>query len=425
VLKTYNKKYGIIEVNWTPDDNRIPNKMFVHDGIPHADDVMAAWELKQINPKIKVFRTRDDNTILAALKDPNIVVADVGGGLYDHHQPGARCYEHESGPNQKAACGLVWEIWGDKIIDTWIESGKLTLRDGESKLDVKNQFRDFVLRPIEVKDTTAGKETVPARFLLPDKDGNLPTGDREAIVSDYVRSMVPIWMPFTIPEGNDASFAKARDGIEAITNQYLEQEHETTKLNPLVAALTNQNENLISNIEQQKETQNHTKMMLNAYIKEELRLHGPNVEIFSFDSEIADTSVFRGTNVKLLMCTNQEKKEIQLRSLVPEIDFSKERLESYGLTENVDFFVHPQGHMCVIKTTDSRDVFGCLKLAKEVGCDRLLEFNAPDHSFEVESTNIEAALTESNEQAVGSDLGSSIESDLEYDAIEPSLDMDL
>ena len=396
MLRTYNGKYGLIEANWTPDDNQVPSKLFVHDGVPHADDVMAAWELKQISPKLKVFRSRDDNTIRAALKDPNSVVADVGGGIYDHHQPGAKCYEHESGPNQMAACGLVWNVWGDKIVDAWIESGKLKLQEGETKEDIKKQFRDYVLRPVEVKDTTAGRASVPTEYLLPDKDGNYPAGDKESIVSEYVRSMVPIWMPLIVPEGGDSSFRKAREGIEEVVDHYLEQGLEPTRLNPFVAALTNQNEDLISSIESQKNVQEQTKEMLNRYIKEELKLLGPNVDIFSFDSEIADTSVFNDTGVKMLMCTNQGKNEIQLRSLDHSISFSKERLESYGLRDNKDYFVHPQGHMCVIKKTEERNMSDCLRLAKEIGGDCITEYYAPDYTVGIESANIEAATTDPN-----------------------------
>lgn len=57
----------------------VPDEVIVHNGRMHADDILSVALLKYINKDIKVTRTRD---IPENFKG---VVADVGGGRYDHH----------------------------------------------------------------------------------------------------------------------------------------------------------------------------------------------------------------------------------------------------------------------------------------------------------------------------------------------------
>lgn len=58
----------------------IPDKMIVHDGKMHADDIFAAALARYINPNIKIIRTREIPEGFDGL------IADVGNGRYDHHQ---------------------------------------------------------------------------------------------------------------------------------------------------------------------------------------------------------------------------------------------------------------------------------------------------------------------------------------------------
>ncbi len=61
------------------DNIYVPDEVIVHNGRMHADDILSVALLKYINKDIKVTRTRD---IPENFKG---VVADVGGGRYDHH----------------------------------------------------------------------------------------------------------------------------------------------------------------------------------------------------------------------------------------------------------------------------------------------------------------------------------------------------
>lgn len=61
------------------DNIYVPDEVIVHNGRMHADDILSVALLKYINKDIKITRTRD---IPENFKG---VVADVGGGRYDHH----------------------------------------------------------------------------------------------------------------------------------------------------------------------------------------------------------------------------------------------------------------------------------------------------------------------------------------------------
>lgn len=58
----------------------VPNKIIVHDGKMHADDIFTAALARYINPNIKIIRTRD------IPDDFDGLIADVGNTRYDHHE---------------------------------------------------------------------------------------------------------------------------------------------------------------------------------------------------------------------------------------------------------------------------------------------------------------------------------------------------
>ena len=66
-------------LNHINDNVYVPDEVIVHNGRMHADDILSVSLLKYVNKDIKIIRTRD------IPKDFKGVVADVGGGRYDHH----------------------------------------------------------------------------------------------------------------------------------------------------------------------------------------------------------------------------------------------------------------------------------------------------------------------------------------------------
>ena len=82
--------------------------MAVHSGVFHADVVFSVAMMKGIIADLEVVRTRDED-ILATCD----LVADVGGGAYDHHQMDKKLREDGI---PYCAFGLVWQDFGGAYV---------------------------------------------------------------------------------------------------------------------------------------------------------------------------------------------------------------------------------------------------------------------------------------------------------------------
>lgn len=82
-------------------------KMAVHNGVFHADEVFGVALMENIEPDLQVIRTRDEAVIAEC-----DIVADVGGGKYDHHQ--ADKVLREDGIPY-CAFGLLWRDYGKQF----------------------------------------------------------------------------------------------------------------------------------------------------------------------------------------------------------------------------------------------------------------------------------------------------------------------
>jgi uncharacterized UPF0160 family protein len=83
-------------------------KLGIHNGLFHADELFVVAMISEIFADIEVVRTR--NTEVLATCD---IVADVGGGKYDHHQVNK---EVRVNGIPYAAAGLVWQQFGESIV---------------------------------------------------------------------------------------------------------------------------------------------------------------------------------------------------------------------------------------------------------------------------------------------------------------------
>ena len=81
-----------------------------HSGTFHADDVFATAFLELYLNDIKIFRT---NMINSEEIDKNVLVYDVGRGIFDHHQIGA--LKRENGITY-SSFGLLFKEFGKKYI---------------------------------------------------------------------------------------------------------------------------------------------------------------------------------------------------------------------------------------------------------------------------------------------------------------------
>ena len=77
-----------------------------HAGTFHADEIFATLILSKIIPRITLIRLPEFGKEENTLAKQNVIVYDIGGGKYDHHQLGGNGIR-ENGVKY-AACGLIW-----------------------------------------------------------------------------------------------------------------------------------------------------------------------------------------------------------------------------------------------------------------------------------------------------------------------------
>lgn len=82
-----------------------------HAGVFHADEVVATVILKKIFGNVTVCRTFKVPT--ETISD-NVIIYDIGGGKYDHHQKGGNGLRDNGVPY--AAAGLIWQAYGLKLL---------------------------------------------------------------------------------------------------------------------------------------------------------------------------------------------------------------------------------------------------------------------------------------------------------------------
>jgi uncharacterized UPF0160 family protein len=79
-----------------------------HNGVFHADEVMATAILKQLYDEVEIKRSRNPEDFEVA-----DIVYDVGDGEFDHHNDHKK-YRDNGVPY--AACGLIWKAFGIEVI---------------------------------------------------------------------------------------------------------------------------------------------------------------------------------------------------------------------------------------------------------------------------------------------------------------------
>lgn len=84
-----------------------------HDGIFHSDEVVACAILALFHSDYQIEIVRSKDVSLLYEKEADILV-DVGGGSYDHHQPGGNGKRENRVPY--ASAGLVWKEYGEGVI---------------------------------------------------------------------------------------------------------------------------------------------------------------------------------------------------------------------------------------------------------------------------------------------------------------------
>lgn len=97
-------------------------RIVTHDGSFHADEIFATALIKKfVSEDVEIVRTRGDDDLKEATKDPNVWVVDVGRKHdesmrnFDHHQRSfTKTWEGTDIPF--SSCGLVWKYLRDRGI---------------------------------------------------------------------------------------------------------------------------------------------------------------------------------------------------------------------------------------------------------------------------------------------------------------------
>ena len=84
-------------------------RIYIHAGTFHADDVMSVSIVRLLNPAVQYDRIIRVTELDDVYAEDNVIVADIGGGIFDHHGPAAKT-RRDGGPH--SACTLLWERFG-------------------------------------------------------------------------------------------------------------------------------------------------------------------------------------------------------------------------------------------------------------------------------------------------------------------------
>ena len=90
--------------------------LVTHAGTFHADEVMATVILERLFGHVMVCRVLE---VPENLK-PNVIVYDIGGGKWDHHQKGGNGERKNGVPY--AAAGLIWKDFGYDVIKKYYKN---------------------------------------------------------------------------------------------------------------------------------------------------------------------------------------------------------------------------------------------------------------------------------------------------------------
>lgn len=82
-----------------------------HGGKFHADEVLATVILGKVFDNLTVYRTFKVPENI----DNKVIVYDIGGGRFDHHQNGGNGERFNGVPY--AACGLIWKRFGPRVVE--------------------------------------------------------------------------------------------------------------------------------------------------------------------------------------------------------------------------------------------------------------------------------------------------------------------
>ena len=186
-----------------------------HAGTFHADEIFATIILSKIMPEINLIRLPEFREQEKLEAKQNVMVYDIGGKEYDHHQLGGNGIR-ENGIKY-AACGLIWKAFGRELL---------------KKYDVKeiDYTFDYIDRNL-------------IQFIDANDNGQLPklqTDYRNVHLSHIVSLFNPKWDEKV---DSDENFMSALSVCEIIFNEFLHDTFSKMKAKDLVDKAIENSEN--------------------------------------------------------------------------------------------------------------------------------------------------------------------------------------
>lgn len=127
-----------------------------HNSVFHADEVMATAILQYVFGKGKIVRT---NNPYEYKDNPEAIIYDIGYGEFDHHQKGGNGKRDNGIPY--AACGLIWDKYGIRCIESIIKSMHLCLSESDT-LDVWKMINESIIQGIDANDNGYRPDPIPS-----------------------------------------------------------------------------------------------------------------------------------------------------------------------------------------------------------------------------------------------------------------------
>lgn len=164
-----------------------------HAGTFHADEIFATLILSKIKENITIIRMQNIGEEEKQNLEKNVIVYDIGGGKFDHHQKGG------NGQRQNrvkyAACGLIWNEYGRQLLQKY-------------EVDEIEYTWDYIDKNL-------------IQFIDANDNGQLPkleTGYRNMHLSYIVSLFNPKWDE---EKDSDINFMKALDLCKNIFDEFL------------------------------------------------------------------------------------------------------------------------------------------------------------------------------------------------------------
>lgn len=286
-----------------------------HDGVFHADDVLAAVILAKTFGELILCRTSKVPENI----NPNTIVFDIGHGEYDHHQKGGNGSRRNGIPY--AAAGLIWKKFGNNLVKNTFNPSF-----------VWNYVDRTLIAGVDAKDNNA----IP-RVNYPTQGTNLNT---------IIFQFNPSW---DSEKSFDEAFLEAFDFVEKAFDKTFELAKSTAKAEKLV--------------EKKIESSNSNIMILDTYL--------PCIDFInnSTNSKAANIEfiIYPSRNIYTVLCVPRPKTKI-LKCPLPMSWRGLEREELQKETGiDTATFCHPEGFICGAEKLED-----AIKLCKTASSERMV-----------------------------------------------------